>query len=325
MRPYVYKKLIDLSEVHDKCLPTGKKLNILGHFLTYMTIKRGLKNGFPGIITGASTGIGRGLAFKLAARHKARLVINARSKVELEATAREVQNQGGQCIPVAGDIADADIRRQIVDACRNEFGGIELLVNNAGLAKPGRVAHLSTQVWRDVFEVNFFACLDAIYLVLPDFQKQGHGKIVNISSVAGKVAFAGSVCYSASKFALTAMSNGMAAEFTGQNIDVLTVCPGWVRTEFFEKNAVADAKNPTLIAKEASFRGWLMKNMLSISTENAVDEIENALVKGGSHEIVMTAPGKLVERIQGVCPQLISAVNRRIPLELADSARKEGN
>ncbi|MBX3138333.1 SDR family oxidoreductase [Candidatus Obscuribacterales bacterium] len=284
---------------------------------------KGLKHAFPGIITGASTGIGRGLAIKLAADHKARLVINARSQDSLEETKKAVESKGGQAFAVVGDIADPEVRHRMVETCLTEFGGIDLLVNNAGLAKPGLVTNLSTDDWRHVFEVNFFACLDSVYRVLPQFLKQGYGKIVNISSVAGKVAFAGSVCYASSKFALTAMSNGMAAEFAHNNIDVLTVCPGWVRTEFFEKNAVADIKNPTLIAQQNDLRGWLMKNVLSISTEQAVDDIEVALNKGGSHEIIMTAPGKFIERLQGLTPNLLHAVNRRLPLDALDSSRTE--
>lgn len=283
---------------------------------------KALEKEFPGIITGASTGIGRGLAIKLASEHKARLVINARSQATLAETAGQIESKGGECIAVVGDIADPDVRRQLVESCVSNFGGVSLLVNNAGLARPGKVSSLNTDIWRQVFEVNFFACLDSIYQVFPHFVKQGYGKIVNISSVAGKIAFPGSVCYSSSKFALTAMSNGMAAEFAGQNIDVLTVCPGWVRTEFFEKNDVIDAKNPTLIARENSARGWLMKNVLSISTEQAVDQIEKALMIGGSHELIMTAPGKLIERLQGVAPGLVRAINRRIPMEALDSSRK---
>jgi len=282
--------------------------------------KPGLKPAFPGIITGASTGIGRGLAIHLAAEHKARLVINARSAEALEKTKQAVEAKGGQCFAVVGDIADPAVRERMVETCLSEFGGVDLLVNNAGLATPGLVSNLTTDDWRQVFEVNFFACLDSVYKVLPQFKKQGYGKIVNISSVAGKVAFAGSVCYSASKFALTAMSNGMAAEFAGQNIDVLTVCPGWVRTEFFEKNSVADIKNPTLIAQENNFRGWMIREVLSISTEQAVKEIETALKKGGSHELVMTAPGKLAERIQGIAPGIIQAINRMVPLDAVDSS-----
>lgn len=298
--------------------------SLLGQVRILQTMgNKGLKQAFPGIITGASTGIGRGLAIKLAADHKARLVINARSQDGLEETKKAIEAKGGQAFTVVGDIADPTVRQRMVESCLQEFGGVDLLVNNAGLAKTGLVKNLSAESWRQVFEVNFFACLDSIYQVLPQFLKQGYGKIVNISSVAGKVAFSGSVCYASSKFALTAMSNGMAAEFAHDNIDVLTVCPGWVRTEFFEKNAIADLKNPTLIAQQNGVRGWLMKNVLSISTEQCVDQIEAALNKGGSHEIVMTAPGKFIERVQGLAPSLLHAVNRRLPLDAVDSSRTE--
>lgn len=285
---------------------------------------RSLKKNFPGIITGASTGIGRALAVRLAERHKAKLVLTARSTDDLEKTKSMVEAKGGQAVCVVGDIASADIQNEIVERCLAEFGGIDLLVNNAGLARPGLVKDLSPEVWRQVFEVNFFAALQCTYLALPHFVKQNYGKIVNVSSVAGKIAFAGSVCYSASKFAMTAMSEGMAAEFSSSNIDVLTVCPGWVRTEFFEKNNVIDQKNPTLIAAKNDLQGFLMRHVLSISAKESADEIERALAKGGSHELIMTYPGKVIERLAGVSPPLVAFINRNLPLKHVDSSTSVG-
>jgi len=235
-----------------------------------------------------------------------------------------VEAKGGQAICVVGDIASADIRKEIVDRCLSEFGGVDLLVNNAGLARPGLVKDLSPDVWRQVFEVNFFAALECSYLVLPHFVNQNYGKIVNVSSVAGKIAFAGSVCYSASKFAMTAMSEGMAAELAANNVDVLTVCPGWVRTEFFEKNNVVDQKNPTLIAARNDLHGFLMRHVLSISAKESADEIERALAKGGSHELIMTYPGKIIERLAGVSPPLVALINKKLPLKHVDSSAPVG-
>lgn len=285
---------------------------------------RSLKKNFPGIITGASTGIGRALAVRLAEKHKARLVLTARTAEDLDKTKSQVEAKGGQAICVVGDIASADIRNEIVDRCLSEFGGVDLLVNNAGLARPGLVKDLSPEVWRQVFEVNFFAALECSYLVLPHFVNQHYGKIVNVSSVAGKIAFAGSVCYSASKFAMTAMSEGMAAELAANNVDVLTVCPGWVRTEFFEKNNVVDQKNPTLIAARNDLQGFLMRHVLSISAKESADEIERALAKGGSHELIMTYPGKIIERLAGVSPPLVALINRKLPLKHVDSSAPVG-
>lgn len=286
------------------------------------TSTRKLEKEFPAVITGASSGIGKALALRLARRYRARLVINARSVEQLAVTKEAVEKLGGHCLVVPGDLAEPGLAASLVDRCLEEYGGIHLLVNNAGLARPGQILDLDTDDWRRVFEVNFFAALEATYRALPEFKKQAAGKIVNISSVAGKVAFAGSVCYAASKHALTAMSTGMAAELARDGIDILTVSPGWVRTEFFEKNSVDDAKNPTLIASRNDAAGLLMRYVLSISPESVAEQIEKNLNRGGSHEMIMTAPGKLVERLQALAPGLVFSVNSRLPVSATDSRDK---
>jgi len=280
--------------------------------------QKALQKNFPAVITGASSGIGKALAVHLAKTYQARIVIGGRNLDQLEETRKLIEQYGGKCVVKACDIADSGMARETVQTCIDTFGSISLLVNNAGLALSGRFDQLDTDKFRRVFDVNFFAALEGIYAALPSFKEQGFGKIVNVSSVAGKVAFAGSVCYSASKFALTAMSNGSALELASQNIDVLTVCPGWVRTEFFEKNHVAKFKNPTLIAEEGNPRGWIMKHLLSISSQEAASQIADELKKSGSREIVMTAPGKIIERLQGVCPKVVWALNSAIPLDYTE-------
>lgn len=283
-----------------------------------MTQKKALQKNLKAVITGASSGIGKALAVLLAKQYQACIVIGGRNKEQLADTKSQIEQAGGQCLVKACDIGTPGMAKETVEACINHFGSISILVNNAGLAQSGRFEELDTEQFRRVFDVNFFAALEGVYAALPAFKEQGFGKIVNVSSVAGKVAFAGSVCYSASKFALTAMSNGSGLELASRNIDVLTVCPGWVRTEFFEKNHVAKFKNPTLIAQEESPRGWIMKHLLSISSEEAALQILEELKKSGSREIVMTAPGKLIERMQGVCPKVVSALSSRIPLDYSD-------
>lgn len=195
-----------------------------------------------------------------------------------------------------------------------EFGSIDLLVNNAGLAVSGSITQLKPADWERVFAVNFFAPLYGMYAVLPHFLSRKRGTIVNISSVAGKVAFPGSVCYAASKFALTGLSEGAAAELSSAGIDTITVCPGWVRTEFFEKNDVADFKNPTKIALKNDFKGIVMRSLLSISSEQAAQDILHAVEKGGSREIISTLPGHFMERMKGLFPGLVSLMCRLIPV-----------
>lgn len=282
--------------------------------------QRGVKKGIAGVITGASSGIGRALAVLLARKYKARLVLNARTESALEETRKLVEQAGGSAVCLPGDMGDLDMPRKLVQACLENFGVVELLVNNAGLAKPGAVTALTPRDWERVFAVNFFAPLYGTYEVIPHFFQNKYGKIVNISSVAGKIAFPGSVCYAASKFALTGMSEGMAAELTSKKIDVITVCPGWVRTEFFAKNNVSDLKNPTLIAQKNDWRGIMMRHFLSISSEQAAADILKALEKGGSSEIVLTTPGIFIERVMGMMPQAVFAISRRVPIKYVDTS-----
>lgn len=274
--------------------------------------KPGIKKQPKAIITGASTGIGRAVALQLAKDHAAKIVLNARGKEDLEAAAEQVRKVGGEAICVTGDVSERDLTQTLVDTCKEKFGGVDILVNNAGLAKSGPMKTLSVDDWRYVFEVNFFASLQMIYGVLPHFIEQGHGKVVNVASVAGKVAFPGSVCYASSKFAMTGLSEGMAAEFAGK-IDVITACPGWVRTDFFKRNKLSE--DPTLIAQENNVRGWMMRNILSISSEQAANDIVRAMEKGGSHEIVLTAPGLMVERMAALFPNLTFYLTSLVPAE----------
>lgn len=272
-----------------------------------------LKPGLTGIITGASSGIGRALAVLLAQRYQAKLIVNARNAQLLAQTAELVKNAGGQAIAIDGDIAKQELSGQLAERCQSEFGSIDLLVNNAGLAKPGPVTALTPDDWHFVFNINFFGPLYATYAALPQMLKQGQGKIVNVSSVAGKVSFPGSVCYAASKFALTGMSEGMAAELQSQGIDVITVCPGWVRTEFFANVKMPEKRNPTVIAQRKDLIGWIMRNCMSISSQQAATDILKACEKGGSREIILTAPGVIMDRLQGVCPTLVAAAAKRYP------------
>lgn len=274
---------------------------------------KGIKNESVVIITGASSGIGRALALKLAQKYKCKMALNARSEDLLEETAKAARELGSEVFTVCGDVSERDVIDNLAQGTRAKFGQVDILVNNAGFAIPGAMHTLSVDDWRKVFEVNFFAPLQLTYAVLPEMLDRRTGKVVNIASVAGKIAFPGSVCYASTKFALTGFSEGMAAELGPKGIDVLTVCPGLVRTEFFRKNK--NRQDPTAMAQEKSFTGWMMKNVISISSEQAADDIIAACEAGGCREIVLTAPGVVLERIAGFCPPVAFWISRFVPAD----------
>jgi len=271
----------------------------------------GIKDGASVIITGASTGIGRALAVSLAQKYKARIALNARSEPTLQEAKAQIEKVGGQAIVVAGDIGQESVQKDLVDRTLQEFGDVDVLVNNAGFSRPGPMLAQTPQDWEAVFAVNFFAALKLTYLVLPNFVKKQSGTIVNVSSLAGKVAIPGSVCYSASKFALTALSEGMAGEFATRNINMITVCPGLVRTEFFENNKMAESSNPTYIASKNNLTGLVMRHLLSISSEDAARDIVVAMEKGQSQEILLTYPAIVIERLSGVFPAVVAKLFER--------------
>ncbi len=273
----------------------------------------GIQQGSVFIITGASSGIGQALALKLAEKYKVKLALNARSKDALDETAARARELGSEVITVCGDIANAKVIENLLEHTKAEFGPCYALINNAGFAMPGAMQKISVSDWRRVFEVNFFAPLQLTYAVLPEMLERKAGKIVNIASVAGKLAFPGSICYSSTKFALTGFSEGLAAEFGTKGIDVITVCPGLVRTEFFRKNH--NPNDVTKMAQQKNLKGWLLKNVLSISSEEAAADIIKACEQGGCQEIILTGPGKVMERIAGICPPAAFWLSRFVPAD----------
>ncbi len=288
-----------------------------------MKSKKSLPPGFSAVITGASTGVGRSLAILLATDYQAKLVINARTEDALNDTKRIVEERGGKAIAIVGDIASPGMPARLVETCVQEYGDIDLLVNNAGISIPGLLQNVTLDDWHRVMDVNFFAPLYAVYAALPYFLKKNEGTIVNVASVAGKVGLPGRVCYSTSKFACLGMSEGMAAELIHRGVDVVTVCPGWIRSHFFKKNNLSSTMDPTTIGERKDFRGWMMRNLLSYSPQQAAEAIRDAVMAGNSQEIVLTLPAIVTDRLMGICPPVAFAVARKVPKQYLDNTELE--
>jgi len=190
-------------------------------------------NGRRALITGASSGIGRALAIEFA-RHGVDVVLLARRQERLAEVASQVTALGRRAILIAGDVTDADARRRALEAARDELGGLDLLINNAGIAAHGRFAEASPERLRPIMEVNFFAPVELIRESIPLLRAGERPMVVNIGSILGERGSPHKSEYSASKFALHGFSQAVRPELARLGIDVLVVAAGPTETEHFD-------------------------------------------------------------------------------------------
>jgi short-subunit dehydrogenase len=192
------------------------------------------------IITGASAGIGEETARRLV-RGGAKVVITARRQDRLDALACALDATGTSVLAVAGDItSDAD-RRKLVAAALAKFGRIDGLVNNAGYGTRGPVEIVPVDLIRKNYETNIFSLIALTQLVVPAMRERGSGCIVNIGSVAGKIARPLSSIYDSTKHALEALTDGLRGELKPFGVRVTLIRPGFIMTEFIEAANTASA------------------------------------------------------------------------------------
>ena len=182
------------------------------------------------IVTGASSGIGEATAISLAAEG-AKVVIAARRGERLEAVAKHITDNGGQVLSVIADITDELQVKNLIQKAHAEFGRVDILVNNAGISFPGRIENADPSNWRKMIDINVLALMYTTHTVLPIFKAQKSGHIVNISSVAGRIAKAGMAAYNVTKWGVNAFSEALRQEVYQDNIRVTIIEPGLVETE----------------------------------------------------------------------------------------------
>jgi len=186
------------------------------------------------LITGASSGIGAAIARELAARGYA-VALAARRLAALETVATEIRTGGSPAVSLACDVTNPEQIASAVAHTLQEFGRIDVLVNNAGIMHNGRISGADTALWREMIEVNLMGLMLVTHAVLPHMQAAHDGHIVNISSVAGRIINPGNGVYHVTKWGVNVFAEALRKEVYSDNIRVTTVNPGIVDTELFEK------------------------------------------------------------------------------------------
>ncbi|GAA4371336.1 SDR family oxidoreductase [Hymenobacter saemangeumensis] len=266
------------------------------------------------LITGGSRGLGLILA-RQAVAEGARVALCARDAAELDRAQQDLMECGAtesQVLTLAHDLTDALEVRLMVAEVEKLLGPVDVLINNAGIITAGPLDNMDLRDYEDSMATHFWAPLHAMQAVLPSMRRRGAGRIVNISSLGGKVAVPHLAPYCASKFALTGLSEGFRSELKQHGITVTTVCPGLMRT--------GSAGHAMVKGQHQKEYAWFtIADSLpgfTIDAERAARQIWNACRRGDG-EIILSLPAKFLSTMHGLFPgtttDVLGWMNRALP------------
>lgn len=274
------------------------------------------------LITGGSRGLGLALARQML-REGARVAICGRDPESLERGLASLTATGAEVMAVAADVTDSGSVDHLIESVRQRFGPIDVLVNNAGVIEVGPAVTMAVSDYEEAMDTNFWGMLYPTLALLPEMRARKSGRIVNITSIGGKLGIPHLLPYSASKFAAVGFSQGLRAELAGDGIKVVTVCPGLMRTGS-PRNAIFRGQHR---AEYAWFSISDALPGLSISAESAARRIISAC-RRGSAEVLFPMPARVAAVVNAVAPGLttsvLSAVGRLLPGEGGTGGRRKG-
>ena len=279
----------------------------VGALLLTRALRRRSDYDFAGksvVITGGSRGLGLVMARQLA-DEGARLTLVARSEDELTRAVEDIRTRQpfSEILAAPGDVRRRyDVERAVTQAF-DRYGRIDVLINNAGIIQVGPVAHMTLADYEDAMATHFWGPLYATLAALPHMRDQGQGRIVNISSIGGRISVPHLVPYSASKFALAGLSDGLRYELTRHNILVTTVCPGLMRTGS-PLNATFKGRHPE------EFAWFAISDSLPLATIDAARAAHQILdaCRRGDAELVITVQARLAILARTMAPEFFARV-----------------
>jgi NAD(P)-dependent dehydrogenase (short-subunit alcohol dehydrogenase family) len=263
------------------------------------------------LIAGASRGLGLVMAHEFAAEG-CRLALCARDPESLEKARRELEEAGAEVIALPCDVADPAQVRSMVARVMDHYGCVDVLVNNAAIMQVGPVAAMPRDEFERAMAVNFWGAYNTIAEVAPEMRARGYGRIVNVTSMGGKVSLPHMVPYCCGKFAMVGLSEGLAVELAKDGIKVTTVVPGLVRT-----GSQVNAFYRGDPEKEWSWFTLSGANPLnSMSAARAARRIVRAAARG-ERQVTLSWPAHLLVGVHGIAPGLniraLAFANRLLP------------
>ena len=258
------------------------------------------------LITGGSRGLGLVLARHLAERG-ARIAICARNSEELLRAKEDLARRGAEVFQFVCDVRNQSEVNQMIEQVRNHYGQIDVLVNNAGVIQVGPLENQTQEDFETAMAIHFWGPYYTMNAVLPEMKRRGEGRIVNISSIGGKMSVPHLAPYCASKFALVGLSGAMRVELEKDNIYVTTVCPGLMRTGS-HVNAIFKGQN------EKEYAWFSIGNSLpvsSISAERAAEQIIEAARRGDA-ELIISIQARLAAKANALFPELTAEISNLV-------------
>jgi NAD(P)-dependent dehydrogenase (short-subunit alcohol dehydrogenase family) len=248
------------------------------------------------LITGGSRGLGLALAREFAGEG-ARIVICARDDRELARAQQDLESRGAEVMALRCDVANKGSVDETIREASERFGPIDVLVNNAGVMQVGPVESMTLEDFEQAMNVMFWGVVYPTLAVLENMVGRRSGRIVNITSIAGKVSVPHMMPYNCAKFAAVGFSEGLRAELSGKGVSVTTIAPGLMRTGSY--------LNALFKGQEEDEAAWFSlsasRPLVSISAERAAKQIVEA-TRTGQSERILTAPAKVLARAHGVAP-----------------------